>query len=723
MEQDHKFMKERLQFKQLMMVNPNYFGTNPDLKFKAQINLSGHTSYEEITCVGFNPDFDELEATIAIKRQSGYQGDLCHAGSQEFVRFYIDYGNGAGWEDVGLSAFNAHDIPDSKDCAKHQTKPLTYTVSQPLKPNRNYCGKPVLPLVRAILSWQSAPPANQPNWTQVWGNTKDVNIQIKPRRRQLFDIFDSLQLTTKIPLELHPIMYEPLNLPEPPLPELKTLAALYSPKSKAEVAPHRFAMNHVNMVNSSTGFSETALINSMEVFKSAGIDWNEVLGKLEKTKGDVSFEELNCLGLDYNREWLIASLQIKKSSGFSGGPCTAGSVEHVAFWVDWDDTCQWTYLGTSTVKVHDYPSIPENGLHYWVGMPAKLAEHKRTCAEPKIGRVRAVLSWNTPPSTTDPDAIPHWGNRVDSHVEIKPANGEIGLINIIGGVKIDSIDVAGNGMTKNTIMPPIIPSDPPVVVGAKFALTGDAVDTEKRPCPFGGRVVIQGYVPDSFVASGRKYRLVAKKFGTDGNNKANLFPVRTEFNITGSIFQVKPDADGFVSYINPNQNVSNNLGFWETGSLGNEKWEIRLEMYDITGVLIGQTPWYTIQLNHTPPEANMEIENGGDCKDFVVGDVIKGKFLARHEHFGSWNLITKPTSLAPPNPLPVSPTPHTTQTGLAPGDEWKLNTTGMKPCGYVIELSVVDRTILNSTPHVHNTNYDDTGFSLRTTKCDCDHPE
>jgi hypothetical protein len=698
MEQDHKFMKERLQFKQLMMVNPNYFGTNPDLKFKAQINLSGHTSYEEITCVGFNPDFDELEATIAIKRQSGYQGDLCHAGSQEFVRFYIDYGNGAGWEDVGLSAFNAHDIPDSKDCAKHQTKPLTYTVSQPLKPNRNYCGKPVLPLVRAILSWQSAPPANQPNWTQVWGNTKDVNIQIKPRRRQLFDIFDSLQLTTKIPLELHPIMYEPLNLPEPPLPELKTLAALYSPKSKAEVAPHRFAMNHVNMVNSSTGFSETALINSMEVFKSAGIDWNEVLGKLEKTKGDVSFEELNCLGLDYNREWLIASLQIKKSSGFSGGPCTAGSVEHVAFWVDWDDTCQWTYLGTSTVKVHDYPSIPENGLHYWVGMPAKLAEHKRTCAEPKIGRVRAVLSWNTPPSTTDPDAIPHWGNRVDSHVEVKPAKAATGLIDIIGGISISQIDVAGNGMTT------------PDAVFAEWGMPADP-NGLSRLCPFGGRVNVQADVPASFAASGYKYRLVTRKSGT-----SDEFPVRTPFLIASGInppVWVTPDFDGFVAYRDPGQNVYNMLGGWETGLHGNEKWEIRLEMYDSSGGLMDLTAWHNIQLNHTKPEATVQIDSGGDCKDFAKGQGIDGHFLARHQHFGYWSLVTKPASLTPPNPSTA--TSVTSQTGFAPGDAWTLATGGMTPCGYVIELYVYDRTIVGSSPYAHNTNYDDTGFCLRAT--------
>jgi len=39
-----------------------------------------------------------------------------------------------------------------------------------------------------------------------------------------------------------------------------------------------------------------------------------------------------------------------RRTGFSGPPCSAGSVEHVAFWADLDDDCRYTYLGTVKVS-------------------------------------------------------------------------------------------------------------------------------------------------------------------------------------------------------------------------------------------------------------------------------------------------------------------------------------------------------------------------------------
>ena len=36
------------------------------------------TAYEEIECVGLQPDQSALYATISIKRDSGYGGDLCN---------------------------------------------------------------------------------------------------------------------------------------------------------------------------------------------------------------------------------------------------------------------------------------------------------------------------------------------------------------------------------------------------------------------------------------------------------------------------------------------------------------------------------------------------------------------------------------------------------------------------------------------------------------------
>src|ERR671931_276722 len=89
-------LKERTQFHLLLLENPNYFGTAPDIGLPPKLELSGNTTYEQITCLGYNQRLDLLEATVQIKLPTGYGGNLCSAGSTEFVRFYIDYGGGGG---------------------------------------------------------------------------------------------------------------------------------------------------------------------------------------------------------------------------------------------------------------------------------------------------------------------------------------------------------------------------------------------------------------------------------------------------------------------------------------------------------------------------------------------------------------------------------------------------------------------------------------------------
>jgi hypothetical protein len=147
--------KERVQFRQLLAKNPNYFGNLLNSPFQPVKKIIKNTTYEEITCVGYNLDRSQLEATVAIKRPTGYGGDLCSNGTVEYVRFFLDYG--AGWEDQGVVGFNVHDIPNSRDCHKDSTKPLSYIATLKIDPKRKVCRFPVLPKVRAILSWQAIP--------------------------------------------------------------------------------------------------------------------------------------------------------------------------------------------------------------------------------------------------------------------------------------------------------------------------------------------------------------------------------------------------------------------------------------------------------------------------------------------------------------------------------------------------------------------------------------
>ncbi len=134
-----------------------------------------------------------------------------------------------------------------------------------------------------------------------------------------------------------------------------------------------------------------------------GIDWTLTGRPAREGKGDTTYEELECLGLDNYAGQLVATYRVKRPTGFSGPPCSAGSKEYVAFWADFDDDCTSTYLGTVAVAAHDYITMPAGGLSYAAILPLDVNAYRRLCTEPGLHRVRAVLSWNTPPSTTDPD--------------------------------------------------------------------------------------------------------------------------------------------------------------------------------------------------------------------------------------------------------------------------------------------------------------------------------
>ncbi|MCP2728944.1 hypothetical protein [Limnofasciculus baicalensis] len=706
---DHKIEQNRVQFKQLIAANPNHFGNLIDSPYQAIEKIIGNTTYEEVTCVGFNQKLNTLEATIEIKLPFGYGGNLCSTGSTEYVRFFLDYGEGAGWEDAGVVAVNVHDIPSGYDCAQSPDKPLNYVLTQEIKPRKKFCGTPVLPLVRAILSW-NAIPSLDPNQPPVWGNVLDEYIQIPPRPWFIIDLVNVLgnnigqKLT--IPPELEGVELEPIPMPDPPPVELLTQVKMYGVQEidtvdkrgdRIFVEPHRFGFNDIQSAIAPNALSHETVSAKIVEWKSVGLDWSAAVNALQETSGNTTYEELHCLGLDYNREWLVATLQIKQSGGYSGSLCQKGSQEYIAFWADWDNTCEWTYLGTRAINVHDIPKMPGDGLHYAAMLKVNLDQHRRTCKEPKVARVRAVLSWSLPPSTTDPDDVPFWGNRVDSHVQIKPGKPSSlkPQVTIIGGISTAQTDIFGNGMTKS---------------GAVFALYGSPADPNdpSRFCPFGGRIHVQAYAPPELSALGYKYRILVRKFGT-----LTEIPVTTPFQIADGvnapIIRTPNPVTGYISYVNPAQNIFDMLGWWDTS--GDDLWEIRLEMVDAANNFLGSTIWYRIQLDNTRPEAEIHIDNGGDCQDFSIGIPVNGHFVARDKNFGVFTLDTLPNSLTPPNPIPTSGIFQTAPNPI--GNPWTLDTSSMKRCGYVVVLRVWDRAIVNSIPGSHNYNEDDVGFCLR----------
>ena len=694
----HRPEKERVQFKQLLAENPNYFGNLADSPYKVVKKIVGNTTYEELTCVGYNPDLAQLEATFQVKLPAGYAGDLCHAGSTEYVRFFLDYG--AGWVDQGVAAANVHDIPNALDCAKHPDKPLTYVVSLKTKPQTDTCGHPVLPRVRAILSWQVMPPAGNAAWPPIWGSVLDRHIQIKPHVKNVVALIDILaaKIKDKIPLppEYEVIKYHPIPLPDPPPFQLADLVKLYSggqaaKAAKGSVEPHRFGLPDVHATLSSGALSQEALSAKAEEWKAVGLDWALVVAALNNMKADVSYEEVECLGLDNNPEWLAATFRIKRPTGYSGDLCHNGSQEYIAFWADWDDTCEWTYLGTTSVNVHDISTIPADGLAYTALFPVDLTFHRRPCQKPKIGRVRAVLSWAVPPSTTDPNALTTWGNRIDAHVQIKPGPTIVGptaIIGILGGIPISKINLF-TGLTN---------------FDAFFALNGLAPDSLGRTCPFAGRVVLQG---PSF--PGYRYKVEVHKVGDPGP----WTPVTTTMTLvdwTGTIFTTQAADPGthLFSFQPFWLNVDNVLAWWDT--TGDDPWEIRLQLYDLAMPAnpVGPPASHLIQLKNSGiADTRIHIATGGDCKMFPQATTLTGAFVARDPYLGSYSLGTSPFA-APAGHL--VPTGGTVQTAPAPmlptapppgGDAWSLDTNGMAPCGYVLVVTAVDRAIVNSAAVGH----------------------
>jgi hypothetical protein len=69
--------------------------------------------------------------------------------------------------------------------------------------------------------------------------------------------------------------------------------------------------------------------------------------------------------------------------------------------------------------VYDFGSLPSDGLKYNISLPVDFRRYVHHCGEKEMtARVRAVLSWNTPSSATDPDAPVVWGNSLESMILI-----------------------------------------------------------------------------------------------------------------------------------------------------------------------------------------------------------------------------------------------------------------------------------------------------------------
>ena len=112
-----------------------------------------------------------------------------------------------------------------------------------------------------------------------------------------------------------------------------------------------------------------------------------------------------------------------------------------------------------------------------------------------------------------------------------------------------------------------------------------------------------------------------------------------------------------------------------------------------------------IALDNVAPLASLFItgfsRGGGpvqvstDCATFQVGDVISGTYSVTDEHFGSLALVVEPSGHT--HGAAVNPSSRSYPTVPTTGESgnWTLDTAGMDPCGYTIQLQSNDRTIVS----------------------------
>jgi len=685
----HVFQDDlRGNFENLIATNPNYFGNAPESNRPLVTPLSYDTQYEQLVSIGFDPILSVLEATIEIKLDYGFNGTLCTNGSFEYVRFYVRNGpSWKDWSDLGAVDVNTHDILNVLDCSDASVFPLFYVLTLPFQPSsQQNCELPQLPEIRAILSWNQLPPLSSPFFAPVWGNVLDQHIQ-------------SPKLPTTPPsVTSASRMSSNGNVHK----ELR--------RSKERLHYPQGATNQQQIL------SEDSSIPRISELPRPG------------TPENIFFEELIGLGLDYSLERLVATIRIKRPDGYGTGICGNGTLEYIAFWADWYNTCEWTYLGELAINVYNIPNIPPDGITYSAAWPVDLRNVSHFCNTTQISRVRAVLSWDLPP-LQPPDARAR-GNLLQVHVQIPPyvagTNLTAPTIFNIGGVPLPDIDTQLTGLTfPGATFAEFYTTDNPTHQLELVPVDPDWQNGQSRQCPFGGAIYITGppvgllgqpQPPGSsncdLSPSQYQYRIVYRPFGSAlGPN-----PVLNEIIVTQS-YPVSPsssiysqeyyplNSQGYFNYLPLQCNHENMLGSWTPRTPG--LYQIRLEVATQTSPPIGQNPpiyktegyteWYNIQVNIPDPTGTLIPTDEPVCGNFPQGTNLTGILTAKATYFASYSAYVINSVI--PIVIESGSVPPVPNPGFKPinsPEPWSWNSADAPPCGYVAELMVCDRTIMDS---------------------------
>jgi hypothetical protein len=521
----------------------------------------------------------------------------------------------------------------------------------------------------------------------------ETHIQIGTRRRFVVgDLVKEVGLSPQVAQLLSPTQV--LEAPEPAALSSLELHRLYQGK---DVPLHRTLFAELQKAPFASGAAQAGTTVQLQPVVSAGMLEGasaESLGALlAAANGNTTYEQLGCIGHDENLSTLVAIINVKKGNGFSGGLCTAGSREYVAFYLD--DGSGWTYAGTSSARTHDLGAVPAGGVNYACFLPVNLSKYVKPCTQgARVLRMRAILSWQVPPTPGDPDYVPVWGNHQDTHILVRPGTPvdpalHPPVIETVGGMSTSKIDASG------------------LATGTATTAGFTANDS-----PFGGLVVITGHIANpTDISSGMpalKYRILVSGDGGGSWQPLNDHFVIERSQLQNGIWTTLPDltqiptAAGWYDYqedltyggANAMITVQGNvLHRWQTAGKSGD-WLIKAEVTDnpAAGAQFSSAP-VKVRVDNTAPEVKLSITSGGgNCADFMVGDTISGVFTATDTHFGSASFDLLPANGGSFTPVSIA---YPASTG-AVDQPWSLDTTGLPRCGYVVRLSASDRTIVNS---------------------------
>ncbi|WP_343675262.1 hypothetical protein [Chitinophaga sp.] len=379
------------------------------------------------------------------------------------------------------------------------------------------------------------------------------------------------------------------------------------------------------------------------------------------------------------------------------------------------------YLGTASVRVHDISNISDDGLYYNVDLPINLKGHIKSCVTPNIIRVRAVLSWSSLPSTTNPDALNTWGNRLDAVVQIRPSQAAHveAELTLVGSVDRDAIDPVSFLVNAATVSP-----------------------NRNNNRPYGGWVGFNGIINRNGFNGVIKYRIEYKKYGAPDATYASVSTSETfamiNFNPDPNLEypETQNPADGWFTYsANPENGIYNEYNYlagWSTGGLADGNYTIRflhtdalnnIVVADLFSVVICNQPMTISPTANTTLDFSKSIDlviTGGDCHCYDKTDanhIINGSLRATHPYFANWNFNLQPSSHTNgAAPVPLSHYYHSVgDTGDA-NLPWSLDVKLMDTCGYALSIAAQTRVILNSNTQFPWYGVKAVGFSV-SQKC------